>query len=171
MVAFDPAFDAPENVFEEDGLGASPSAPDPSEEGGDKKEEKSEPGDEEKEEPCILGSECEAEQVETAVDDIEENGGVAIDVNPRQENVDGDEEEGAEASPSHPRATDIGGVDGEVGTVLIDGRDGIEVGFFGLGGHRRGYRGSGRRNVNQRPTGALMDSALAISSGEWWLRT
>ena len=99
-IAVDEAFDAAEDVLEEDGVGAGPAAPEAAEEGGDEEEGEAEAGEEEEAEPEILGDEGDAEEVEAAVVDVEEDGGVAVDGDPGEGDVDGDEEEAEDGAPA-----------------------------------------------------------------------
>ncbi len=66
-ISVDPPLDAAEDVVEEDGLGAGPTAPYAAGHGGDDEEGEGEAGDDEKQEPEVLEHQGQAEQVELAV--------------------------------------------------------------------------------------------------------
>lgn len=85
-------------MFEEDGVGAGPSAPESAEEGGDKEEGKAGAGDGEKEDPEILRVKSEAEEVELSLGDVEKDGGCFVDGEPGKGDVNDEEEEGENAA-------------------------------------------------------------------------
>ncbi len=86
-VTFNKPFNPAENVVEENGVGAGPTAPDPSEQSGDKKQGEAQAGDKEKEQPEVLDGQRDAEHVETALGGIEKEGGVPVDRNPGERSV------------------------------------------------------------------------------------
>lgn len=135
-IAVDEAFDTAEDVLQKDGVGAGPSAPETTKQGGNEKEGEAEARDEEEEDPEVLGSEGEAEEVKAALGDVEEDGWVAVDLNPRKGDVDEEHHGGDEAAQRVEFPADIGGVKHVVGAVIVDGGDGLEVGrFFNWLGH------------------------------------
>ena len=83
-IAFDPALDTPIDVFEEDSLGACPTAPETTEECGDEEERESDAGNKEEGEPKILSGKGQSEEVEASIEDVEEYRGITVDRNPRQ---------------------------------------------------------------------------------------
>jgi hypothetical protein len=82
-VAIDPAFDAAEDVFEKHRVGAGPAAPEAAEDGGDEEQHETGAADGEEEDPHVLREQGDAEHVEAAVFDVEEQRGRAVDGDPR----------------------------------------------------------------------------------------
>ncbi len=91
-ISFEPAFNAAENEVEEDGLRASPAAPDAAQQGGDEEDEHAQPGDGEEKIPDVAEVEGEAEEVKAARGDVEEDCGMPANLDPRQGDVNGDEQ-------------------------------------------------------------------------------
>ncbi len=91
-IALDPAFDPAINVVEKHGVRAGPTAPYPTQQGGDEKQEEAQPGDRKEHHPQVLRHERKAKQVEHPVFHIEKHRRVAVDRNPRQQHVDCDEQ-------------------------------------------------------------------------------
>lgn len=120
-------------MFEENGVGTGPSAPDSAEEGGEIIEGEGEAGDDEKAEPEVLGGEGDPEEVEAEIGGVEEDGGVAVDGNPGEGDVDEDEDQSGEASPVGEGSAHVGGVQHLPRSILGDGGDAVEIG--GDGGH------------------------------------
>ena len=117
-------------MFEKDGVRAGPSAPESTEEGGDKEEGEAGAGDEEKENPEVLGEESEPEEVKLALGQIEKDSRGVIDRDPGKSHVD-DEKENRENPPRDGKASgDIGRMEDVVRPVLIDRGHAVEVGFL-----------------------------------------
>src|SRR5690606_16908048 len=109
-IAVDPAFNSAVNAFEPDGLRASPAAPYTSEKRGDVEQSETETGDEEKREPDVLCSECESEQVELALGEVQENRGSAVDLDPGKSDVDDDQQRETQFPPAGETSANIGGM-------------------------------------------------------------
>src|SRR3954471_13758294 len=88
-----PAFDATREV-EEDRLRTGPAAPDTAEQCGDVEKAEAETAHDEEGDPDILAEKRQAEVVELAIGDIEEEGRIAIDANPGERHVERSEGDG-----------------------------------------------------------------------------
>ncbi len=126
-----------EDVVEKEGVGAGPAAPDAAKERGDKKQGETESRDAEEQYPEVLDVKADAEDVKFPVGDVEEDGGVAVDGNPRQGGEDQEDEKSDDPPCGGESPGDVGGMELEVRSVLVDGGDGVEVRCFLSGfGHR-----------------------------------
>lgn len=129
-IALDEAFDAAEDVFEEDGVRTGPAAPESPEEGGDEEEGKAGPADRKKEDPEILWVKGEAEEVKFALGDIEKDGGRVVDGDPGKGHVDDEKEKSKDPAEQGEAAGDVSGVENVVGPVGIHRGHTIEIGVF-----------------------------------------
>jgi len=80
-------------------LRASPSTPDPTEEGRYIEKQKGQSGNEEKEQPQILCSQRESEQVEAPFNDVQKDGRISVNGYPREQHVHTNQEEGGNTPP------------------------------------------------------------------------
>jgi len=99
--------------------------------GRDEEERKPEAGDQEKHQPQVLRGERPAEEVKAAHRDVEEDGGITADLDPRQQEVDRNQDERRPGPGAREAAGDVGGKHIPARPVVPDGGDGIER------GHRR----------------------------------
>ncbi len=122
-VPLDPSFNLSEQDIEENGLRASPTAPNSPEQRGDDDEGETETGHQKERQPKILRGEGPPEKMKSEVQDIDEHGGVSTDRNPREEDENSDEAEHEDFAGNGVKTKDIGGVDKDAGAVLIDRGD------------------------------------------------
>ena len=114
-------------MFQKDGVGAGPAAPEPTEQGGEEEEGEAHSGDAKEEDPEILGGESDTEEVELTGGEIEEDRGSVVDLNPGQCDIDDQEKKGENPSSDHEATGDIGRVQNVVGSVIVDGGDTVEI--------------------------------------------
>ena len=90
-VTVDPAFNDAVDLIEEHRLRTGPATPHPAEQRRDEEKRETHSGDDEEQQPQILRREREAEEVETALGEVEKDGRVAVDLDPRQREVEDDQ--------------------------------------------------------------------------------
>ncbi len=126
--AFKPAFEPAEDMVEKNGLRTGPAAPDAAEQGGEEKQREAEAGDEKKKQPQVLGGERPAEEMETPVGQVEKDGRISADFDPRQQRIKRDEAERTCSPPAAEAPAHVGRMQKKPRTVAANGGDRIEVG-------------------------------------------
>ncbi|OPZ70706.1 MAG: hypothetical protein BWY82_01966 [Verrucomicrobia bacterium ADurb.Bin474] len=127
-VAFHQSFDGSEDLFEQQGVGTGPAAPDAAPERGDHKQEESKPGEDEEGEPQILGDEGDPEKVKATMGNVEEHSGVAADVDPWKDHGDQQQEQSDNGAGPGEASTHMGRTNEPPGSVRIDRGNGIQIG-------------------------------------------
>lgn len=143
VVAVNEAFDTAVKLFEKKSVRAGPATPNSPEQRGDKKEAESEAADRKKKNPKVLCDECETKNIKPAAVNIEKNGGVAIDRNPRESHVNGEKNDGKKGAVAREGAADLVRMNDPMRTVLIHRAEGDKVEFtrfFGCFSHERQRR-------------------------------
>ena len=105
------------HAFEEDRVGAGVAAPEAPLDGGHDEKRQADAAQQEEHQPEVLRVEHPAEQVESSVDDIHEDGGVPPDFHERQRNVNRNEHREEDVAKPREATFDVGGVNVVTATV------------------------------------------------------
>ena len=167
-VALAEAVDAACDV-EEDRLRTGPAAPHAAEQCGDAEKAEAEAAQDEECDPHILSEKGEAEVVKLAMREIEEERGVAIDLNPRQRHVNRGERDGEDRAPACETPAHFRRMDEAPRAVFVDRGDGFE-----RRARRRGGHVPGRARVSDGPKGRCIcnqraSRAVLVPEGHWKL--
>ena len=130
-VPFDQSFDFAEDLIDKYGLGTGPTTPNSSHQCGDVEKRETEPGNQEETQPEVLGKKSEPEEVKLAVLEIEEDSGIPINLDPREQDINRDQSPARKGAQGGEFPSHISRVDEFARAIVIDGGDSFETRLIG----------------------------------------